>query len=59
LVDSSILLVHCYYLSFNVLVRSIKNSVVVSEVHELLSSVLEQLPPSRASAPDLHIICLS
>jgi len=45
--NSSIVFPYLNSVTFLILASSyIKDSVVVSEVHELLSSVLEQLPPS-------------
>jgi hypothetical protein len=63
LMGSSIVAPYSYSISFLIFASfNIKDLVVLTEVYEssiLNSIVLEQLPPSRVGAPDLHVVGLS
>jgi hypothetical protein len=56
LVSSIVVAPDTYCLTFNVFTSLNIKNLIVSNVNELLSSILEDLEPSRASAPDLHVI---
>jgi hypothetical protein len=56
LVLSSIVTPNTYCLSFFIFASSNIKNLVVIPVHELAVLILEDLPPSRVSAPDLHVV---
>jgi hypothetical protein len=56
LVLSSIVAPNTYCLSFFIFASSNIKNLVVIPVHELAVLILENLPPSRVSAPDLHVV---
>jgi hypothetical protein len=56
LIDSVMSLINNNFLSFLILTLVYIKNLFVSDVDKVGSSVLEDLPPSRAGAPDLHVL---
>jgi hypothetical protein len=56
LVDSVMSAVDNNLLSFSILSLVNVKNLLVLDVDEVVSSVLEDLPPVRVSAPDLHLL---
>ena len=46
-------------LTFNIFVSSDFETLLVSDVAEVRSFILEELEPSSVSTPDLHVVSLS
>jgi len=47
------------WVSFFIFTTSYIKNLIVVPVDELVVLILEYLPPSRVSAPDLHVTCSS
>jgi hypothetical protein len=59
LVDLTIVFINNYWMSFKVLASFNWKCLVVECVDELLSIILENLPPVGVGAPDLHGLVLA